>query len=221
MRRWKAKRFVSSGIEFVPSEDAKAYYDKYWSEAQTRLRSSSDNFDKSILTYSSSGLAVSLAFLKDFVSVSTAIFPALLYFSWLLFVLATSLTISSFLISYREQEICVEFAEQYFLLGREECRNRATWRSTFIKYSNIISGVSFVLALVATAGFVTLNLHQGKDMATKGRFTQDGMPSASMQKVPSTGGNDRGMPPASMPSVPSSTPALPSSGNGGASKAPA
>jgi hypothetical protein len=197
---------MSVESEFLPSNEARAYYDKYWAEAQTRQRSSSENFDKSILTYSSSGLAVSLAFLKDFVPIKSAVWPSLLYSSWLLFVLATSLTISSFLISYREQELSIEFAEKYFLAGKAEFRNKLTWRSVFLKYSNICSGGAFVFALIATAFFVMFNLNQGGYMTDKRKIVHDGMPSAVMQKTPIAPLNERGMPSASMPLAPSVPP---------------
>lgn len=192
--------------DFEPSEQHKVLYDKYWAEAQTRQRSSSENFDKSILTYSSSGLAISLTFLKDLVPIKDAIWPWLLYFSWACFVFATGLTILSFLISYKAQELSIEFCEEYFINGRDEFRNKETWHGMFIKWSNIISGSAFVLALIATSLFVKLNLDEKIKMTDK-KITQDGIPPALMQKVRSNETSQRGLPMASMPRAPTSTPA--------------
>lgn len=185
------------------SEERRSLYDKYWAEAQTRQRSSSENFDKSILTYSSSGLAISLAFLKDFVPASKiALWPELLYASWFCFVLATGLTISSFLVSYRAQELSVEYAEEYLINGKDEFYNKKTWRDRFIKWSNVVSGAAFVLALVLTSLFVKFNLDRRTEMSDKKNIAQDGMPTAMMQKVNSGETFHKGLPAASMPLAP-------------------
>lgn len=117
MRPWKRRLVISS--EFEPSEERKKLYVTYWAEAQTRLRLSSDSFDKAILTYSSSGLAVSLAFLKDIVPIKTALYPIMLYVSWGCFVISTGLTVLSFLVSYKSQEIALDHAGKYYMEGRE------------------------------------------------------------------------------------------------------
>jgi hypothetical protein len=149
--------------QFVPDDEAKKIFAAHKAEAEKRQLSSSDNFDKSILTYSSAGLAVSLAFLKDFVPISKASWASLLYTSWFLFVLATSLTIVSFLISYRAQELSISDAEEYYLNGKEEYLNKSRWHNSYIGYSNSISGVAFVSALALSSLFVGLNLDVRKE----------------------------------------------------------
>jgi hypothetical protein len=186
--------------EFIPSDERRALFDKYWAEAQTRQRSSSENFDKSILTYSSGGLAISFTFLKDFVPVKEAVFLPLLYSSWLCFVASTALTIISFLISYKAQELSISFAEEYFINGKDEYCNKLTWHGTAVKWFNIFSGALFVIALVATSFFVKLNMDE-KAKTMERKIANDGMPPALMQKV--TGSTEqRGLPAASMPKAP-------------------
>ena len=170
--------------------------------------SSSENFDKSILTYSSGGLAISFTFLKDFIPVNEAVYVALLYTSWLCFVAATALTIISFLISYKAQELSISFAEEYFINGKEEFCNKQTWHSSGVKWFNILSGALFVVALIATSFFVKLNMEE-KAKTMEKKIVNDGMSPALTQKV--TGVTQRGLPAASMPKVPVS-PAQPSSG---------
>jgi len=198
---------MNSPSEFDATPERRALYDKYWAEAQTRQRSSLENFDKSILAYSSSGLGISLAFLKDFVPMTDAISPWLLYFSWLCFVLATTLTIASFLISYKAQELSVNFAEEYLLNGRENFRNKTTWRDGFLKYSNLVSGMAFVSALGATSIFVMVNLNERTEMTDKRHIANDGMPTAIMQKAPAEQVSKRGLPTASIPAAPAAAPA--------------
>lgn len=200
-KEWKVK--IAPSEKFEPSEERRSLYDKYWAEAQTRQRSSSENFDKSILTYSSSGLAISLAFLKDFVPIGRiVVWPELLYLSWACFVLATGLTISSFLVSYRAQELSVEYAEKYLINGKDEFYNKKTWRDTFIKWSNMISGVAFVVALIFTSLFVKFNLDRRAEMSEKKSIVQDGTPIAKIQRANSGETFHKGLPAASMPLAP-------------------
>lgn len=197
-RAWKRRVAISS--DFEPSEERKKLYATYWAEAQTRLRLSSDSFDKAILTYSSSGLAVSLAFLKDIVPIKTALYPLMLYASWGFFVIATGLTVLSFLASYKSQEIALEHAGHYYMEGKEEFLGKETWHSWAIVCLNRCAGAAFISALITTSVFVGINLSRESEM-TKPTFTQDGLPAALMQKV--TGEQlNKGLPPASMPKAP-------------------
>ncbi|MGX9782196.1 hypothetical protein [Janthinobacterium lividum] len=197
-RPWKRRVAISS--EFEPSEERKKLYATYWAEAQTRLRLSSDSFDKAILTYSSSGLAVSLAFLKDIVPIKTALYPIMLYVSWGCFVISTGLTVLSFLASYKSQEIALDHAGKYYMEGREEFLGKETWHSCAIVWLNRCAGAAFISALVATSVFVGINLSRESDM-TKRTYAQDGMPPALMQKV--TGEQlNKGLPAASIPKAP-------------------
>jgi hypothetical protein len=200
----EVERSTDEATDSAERKERRDIYDKYWAEAQTRMRLSSDNFDKSILTYSTGGLAVSLTFLKDFVPIKSAVWPTLLFSSWTCFLLATSLTIVSFLVSHRAQELSMEFAEEYLLNGKEEFRDKTTWHGAFIKHSNIVAGAVFVLALLSTSLFVAINLSGRPEMTNSRVISQDGMPPAMMQKVPSNAPSQRGMPSATIPKAPSS-----------------
>ena len=191
------------------AEERRAIFDKYWAEAQNRQRSSSENFDKSILTYSSSGLALSLTFLKDFSPSGVAIQVEWLYLSWLCFFFSISLTVVSFWVSYKAQEKSIIFAEEYLINEREEFRNRKTWCDIFVEFSNVISGVTFVAAIISTAIFVKINLDRKIEMSEKRIIANDGMPTALIPKTPNSVGQ-RGMPTASMPKAPTSKPNGPS-----------
>jgi putative Mn2+ efflux pump MntP len=201
---WKRQKTPEALLnESKPTAEVQALYDKYWAEVQIRQRSSSENFDKSILTYSSSGLAISLTFLKDFVPAPVAkVWPSLLYGSWALFLLATSLTIISFLVSYRAQELSLKYAEAYLIHGDVNSQNRKSPLDVFIKWSNILSGGAFIVALILTSLFVGLNLEKRNEMNLKKGIAQDGMPTAIMPTVGS--GFQKGMPTASMPLAPAS-----------------
>jgi hypothetical protein len=64
-----------------PPEDARrlALYDEHRKQTWQDIQSSTDNFDKNLLTVSSAALGFSLAFIKDFTHLPTAarkVFPS-------------------------------------------------------------------------------------------------------------------------------------------------
>jgi hypothetical protein len=166
--------------------------------------SSSENLDKTILTYSSGGLALSLTFLKDFVPIQEATAGWLLYSSWGLFILATALTTFSFWASYQAQTKSIQYAEQYYKHGKPEYQDKQSFYNRITKYINAVSGLAFIAALIFTFFFVFFNLDKATHMSGKNTLTQDGLPSAEMLKVSSNTGTPltKGLPAATMPSVP-------------------
>ncbi|WP_147330454.1 MULTISPECIES: hypothetical protein [unclassified Duganella] len=198
--------------EYVPSEEATKIFATYKAEAEKRQLSSSENFDKSILTYSSGGLAVSLTFLKDFIPIKEASGAFLLYGSWLFFVIATGVTITSFLVSYKAQENSLFCAQKYYLEGLEDYFNRKSWCDHVTKWFNIISGIAFVLALIFTSIFVSINLDKASTMSDKKTvvrgIAQDGIGSPTMTKMQNSNETlQRGLPTPTMQKViPASAP---------------
>jgi hypothetical protein len=77
-------------------EERQKLFDELKAKLNKRELSNAENFDKSVLTYSSAGLAFSLAFLKDFLPIAKAVWGWLLYCSWGLFTLAIIITIISY-----------------------------------------------------------------------------------------------------------------------------
>lgn len=195
---------------FQPSEERQKLFAVYWAEAQTRQRLSSDNFDKAILTYSSSGLALSVAFLKDIVPLKTAQFECILYSSWIFFIVATALTVTSFLASYKAQDISVENAEKYYLQGDDDALNKVTWHTSAIIWSNRLAGLTFVVALIATCFFVGLNLWGRDTYMGKQTIAQDGALTAKMIRVSGGDIQQKGLPTATMPRVPGTQKPAPS-----------
>lgn len=179
----EGKASLSPVDMYVPSEEAKRLCKEYLDDARKRQLSSSENFDKSILTYSSGGLALSLAFLKDFIPIKTASMPYLLYGSWSLFVLATALTIISFLVSYRAQTLSIKFAEKYYLEGDVKYLNKTSWCDLYTRCSNQLAGGAFIIALIFTSVFVAINLNEANQMAETKSLVVNGVPAATMQRT--------------------------------------
>lgn len=139
------------------SEESKKLYADYIAEISKRELSGSENYDKAILTLSSTGLGISLAFLKDHLTESPPIFAGALYGSWALFVAAITFTLLSFSTSGKALGKQRDFAYDFYLLNNEEAFTASSIWGTATKLLNLASGLAFVSALILTIVFVWAN----------------------------------------------------------------
>jgi hypothetical protein len=198
---------MNKNTEKDDEDKTQKLYEDYVNEANKRQISSSENFDKSILTYSSSGLAISLTFLKDFIPFSKATATSLLLSSWALFVLAIALTTVSFALSYKANELSKDYYRKYLDGDENYFNKKSNWEKMLVIF-NFISGLSFILAITFTSLFVALNLKGAEAMTEKKvvhERTQDGLPSASMTARP------QAVPPTPTPTATTNTPVAPTS----------
>jgi hypothetical protein len=115
---------VVQPVSTVSLEDrAHELYMEHQKQAWADCQSGSDEFDKSILTYSTAGLGVSLVFLKDLVPLQQVVGVLLLYASWVLFGIAILVTVFSFQLSVLSQEKHLEHLREYYLEREAESLN--------------------------------------------------------------------------------------------------
>jgi hypothetical protein len=185
-------------------------YKDFKTETEKRQISSSENLDKSILTYSSWMFGISVAFLKDFIPIDIANAAFCLYASWIFFAFSISSTTASFLISYKALDVALEYANKYYLQGDEEYFNKKNPWNKWVRYINLSSGVSFVLGIAFTTIFVSCNLEKSA-MEKKMKIAHDGMPASLMTKVPADTGSleKKGLPSPSMQKLPPVPPSPP------------
>lgn len=146
------------------TDEIKKVYADHLAEINKREVSSSESFDKAVLTFSSAGLALSVGFLKDFVPIGSAIAPWTLYASWALFTLATCATIASFLVSGKALDRQKDQAKAYYIDGDEDAFHRANPWDRVTRFLNYGSGVAFLLAMVLSVVFISINLEKGSAM---------------------------------------------------------
>ncbi len=146
------------------SDEIRKVYADHVAEINKREVSSSENFDKAVLTFSSAGLALSVGFLKDFVPIQSAAAPWTLYWSWALFTAATCATIISFLVSSRALEAQKGRAYAYYMQGDDDALKRGNAWDRGTKFLNYTSGGSFLLAMVLSVVFISINLEKGSAM---------------------------------------------------------
>lgn len=183
---------------YVPTDKDEKLLADFTAEVRKRQMSSSENFDKSVLTLSTTGLAASLAFLKDFIPIGQAIGPWMLYASWALLTAATVVTMLSFLASMKAQEFQQAIAEGHYRRGQAHDKPNP-WDRVVI-WMNLASGASFIVGVSLTTLFVATNLqraHEVKNLkqASSPAPERRGLPSPNI--VPSAPAR-----PAPPPSVP-------------------
>lgn len=196
-------------------DEIQKLFKDFKTETEKRQVSSSENFDKSILTYSSWALGISIAFLKDFIPITVANVPCLLYQSWILFTFSIAATTISFLLSYKGLELSLSHAVKYYLEENPDYFNKDNIYNKIVKNLNWASGASFILGLLFTLIFVMSNLEKSI-MEKKSGFAQDGLPTSLMTKVMPQGGDlTKGLNVPTMQQIPKPTaqpvPAQPSS----------
>lgn len=174
------------------SDDVKKLHADLVAEIHKREVSSSENFDRSVLTFSSAGLALSVGFLKDFVPIQFATVSWALYSSWALFTAATCATMASFLVSSRALAQQKELAYGYYIERDAGAFERTNPWDRATRSLNFFSGGAFVLAMVLSVLFISLNLEKGsamKDNTTQqsggcNDLLKKGLTVPTMQKVP-------------------------------------
>lgn len=142
----------------VSPEERQRIYDQLRDAINTRDLSNSEKFDKAILTYSSSGLALSLAFLKDIRTPADVLYGWLLYGSWVCFVLAIITVIVSYPLSQRGLAKQLALGHRYYIEGDDDAFNLKNRYVRWVEYVSIAAGVLFISAVVLSTVFVFTNV---------------------------------------------------------------
>ncbi|MDE0427459.1 MAG: hypothetical protein OXN25_21605 [Candidatus Poribacteria bacterium] len=143
------------------SDDAEKLYELYVREEEDlskRDLSNVENLDKAILSLSSAGLGLSLVFIKNVVELSRANYVWVLHLSWLMFVLAITSTLLSYLFGQRALDRQREFNEKYFLEGDEDAGQQKSFSSWMTRFLSYVSVFTYITAVSCTALFIGLNL---------------------------------------------------------------
>ena len=160
-----------------PTNDIKSFNERTFSELKTELFkrqvSNAENFDKAVLTLASGALALSLGFLKDFVSLDTADFPFALYLSWFLFVFCIIITVASYLVSQLGIDKQLKIAKRYYLDGEENALQEKNGPLCLTNFLNWTSGALFGLAVLTTAIFITANAKEASMSSSRNNPPDD------------------------------------------------
>ena len=142
-------------------DDSEKLYELYVKEEEDlskRDLSNVENLDKAILSLSSAGLGLSLVFIKNVVELSKANHVWVLYGSWLMFVLAITSTLLSYLFGQRALNKQRELIERYYFDGDEDAGQKTSLASRITRVLSYVSVFTYIVAVSCTALFIGLNL---------------------------------------------------------------
>ena len=142
-------------------DELEKLYEMYLKEEEDiskRELSNVENLDKAILSLSSAGLGLSLVFIKNVVELSKANYVWILHVSWMMFVLAITSTLLSYLFGQRALNRQREFSERYFLEGNEEAGQQISFASRMTRFLSYVSVFTYIAAVACTAFFIGANL---------------------------------------------------------------
>jgi len=164
-------------------------YSEHKKQAWEDIQKSTDSYDQSLLTLSSGGLGVSIAFIKDLVPLHYAVWLRLLYVSWALFVLTILFTVASFLLSVKAQNRYLQFLWKFYVEGDDTYRDKESWYSKSLRWCTIFGGIFFLAAFVCTAIFATKNVSRYSKMSEATKFVRlmEGRNTLSMTPLPPGG----------------------------------
>ncbi len=129
-------------------ESKKDTYLRYEQQAWKDAQSSTEDFDKSLLTYSSSALGLSIIFIKDRSATTHA---TTLLASWVAFALCIAITIISFRLSYHAQYAQLAITHEQIFEGAPL---RRCWQSYALTACTYIALLSFLIGIALTILFV-------------------------------------------------------------------
>lgn len=176
-----------AAVEAAEADERKRLYERYRDDLSKREISNAENHDKSILTYSATGLGLSLGLLKDFIPIAQAQYGWALYGSWILFILAMASVIVSYPISQKVIRLQLDRAKRYYLDNIESAFGESgKWDFCADNLNRWVSPVTFILAIIFTTLFVSTNL-KGASMVGKKpplSIAQEGIAGMQMQPVP-------------------------------------
>ena len=115
-------------------------------------------FDKAILTLSSGGLGVSIIFLRDILPLEQITNYYFLIGSWILFTISILCTLISFLTSQYAYDEQLELINRYFLNKDSDALTKKNRFAQITEGLNISAAVFFILAVISTIMFVSINI---------------------------------------------------------------
>ncbi|HDL6936556.1 TPA: hypothetical protein PXM13_004391 [Yersinia enterocolitica] len=193
--------------------EAVRIYEKYRQDSLDRQLSNSESYDKTVLTLSSAGLALSVALLNLLLPTSQIKYFYVLKTSWFCFSAAIILSLVAYRISNAAISKQLAIAESYYIDGDEAAFSRKNWLTVANKWVNRLLGIAFSIAIILVMIFASINfqpkeigMSDKKNTSTTVRVkTQDSADTPSMQRISpaSRAQNSADIP--SMQAVPSST----------------
>ena len=178
----------------MTDEERREAYEKYREELLKRQLSNDEAYDKSILSLSSAGLAITLTLYNEILPKEGVDAAFLLYTSWVLFAVAIISTIVSFQISQKGLTIQESIAEKYYIDKEEKAFDLNNWAASVTVIINFLSGIAFITAISSFVALGVINFDRESttheevvktmsDKKEKTVQTDEGASTPKMQRV--------------------------------------
>ena len=126
------------------------------------IKDSQSEYSKQLLSLSSGVLALSVAFLKNLVSIALAIWLPLLYVAWALLLLTIFITLLAIKISIKAHQIYKDDLDKMLAGGTDTVGE--TWRDRLMPRISWISTSSFATGILLLVVFSVINIQKEKTM---------------------------------------------------------
>ncbi len=140
------------------NKGARERVSKYRDEMVSGLTNAYMLMDRSILALSSGSLGISLAFLRDSSDIRGWSAIVLLIPSWVAFGTSIISTVVSFRLSVLDHKRQVKWADKTLHIGKDAKGEPEDYYRKKVELLNVISLVSFVVAILLTVLFVSVNV---------------------------------------------------------------
>jgi len=139
-------------------------------EIQKRELSNTENYDKAILTLSSTGLALSLSVIR-FLTPEAPLNTNLLICSWYLFFFTIAGSLVAFILSNKALEKAQENAEEYYIEGNKKDFQTKSIYGKINELLNIVVGITFLAAVLTLTIFVQSNINHNNEVSNMNKKT--------------------------------------------------
>ncbi|OAI06233.1 hypothetical protein A1353_09480, partial [Methylomonas methanica] len=173
----------NTGLTKDQQERAIKIYDAYRDDLRKRQLSNTENYDKTILTLSSSALALSLTAIRIIIPLKSANCLFIIQWCWWLFGVTIAISIIAYWVSNKALDKQLEIAEDYYSNGNNDAFSRKNWYSITNNWLNISTGFTFLVATAFLIYFVTLNIHGEFEMSDKKYIVLDSASVTKMQSI--------------------------------------
>jgi hypothetical protein len=134
-------------------------YDAHLKQTWQDIQSSTDDFDKNLLTVSSAALGLSVGFIKDIVHFPTAVWHPVLYASWMCLAACVVVTVLSFRLSVAALKKHLGYLHEYYIKKNDEYLTKKSGAEKALEWSTWTAGVFFFAGIICTVAFCIKNLH--------------------------------------------------------------
>jgi hypothetical protein len=155
----KVKNKKAKVKTFEPDTQTRQDGQTYINLLNETISKNADNFDKLIITLSSSFLALSIAFIDKVVPLDTAIYKMLLISAWILFICSIILTLVSFIISELECNKRKNLAGEFYFQGIGQSGKELRSFMSVTRIFNYFTAGLYILGTVLITVFVSTNIY--------------------------------------------------------------